>query len=101
MCGQNLMRLSTAASCVELRRNGIDHPNCLFWVISGQTIAGQNPHLFAMVRKRTNAGGPYRSAFGWCVYEPVQSVHSIFLSQHDRNDALCDCRISWVRRMCI
>src|SRR5450631_647565 len=31
------------------------HSQCRSWVISGQTIAAQNPPLSALVQKRTNA----------------------------------------------
>ena len=37
---------------------------CPLWVISGQTIPGQNPLLSAMVRKRTFAGTAERPPYG-------------------------------------
>jgi hypothetical protein len=33
------------------------HSQCRIWVISGQTIAGQNPPLSALVQKRTKCCG--------------------------------------------
>jgi len=38
------------------------HSQCRLWVKSGQTIAGQNPPLSALVQKRTNAGAVGLSA---------------------------------------
>jgi len=35
---------------------------CPLWVISVQTVAGQNPPLSALVQKRTNAGAVGMSA---------------------------------------
>jgi hypothetical protein len=32
------------------------HGQCRLWVISGQTIAGKNPSLSALVQKRTKMG---------------------------------------------
>ena len=42
---------------------------CPLWVISGQTIAGQNPHLSAIVRQRTKFAAQRNDAM--CQKRPV------------------------------
>jgi hypothetical protein len=39
---------------LDLYQLHISHRQCPLWVISGQTVAGQNPRLSALVQKRTN-----------------------------------------------
>src|SRR5450631_790457 len=47
------------ASTLSCLRFGVE---CPLWVISGQTVTGQNPVLSALVQKRTNAGATGLSA---------------------------------------
>jgi hypothetical protein len=56
------------------------HSKCRSWVINGQTVAGQNSNLSALVRKRTNAGAAGLSAL--C----QERTHALQHDQHKKKD---------------
>ena len=57
---------------------------CPLWVISGQTIPGQNPPLSALVQKRTNAGATGLSAL--CQYRTHAAQQMAALCDHFIDD---------------